>query len=74
MPQPVEAIYEGGVFRPLAPLTLPEHTRVTLSISSAAPVGMSDEEFERELNEISSHDAPSLPSTFSREDIYFDHD
>jgi predicted DNA-binding antitoxin AbrB/MazE fold protein len=33
----VEAIYEAGVFRPLFPLPLEEHTRVKLSIESLAP-------------------------------------
>jgi predicted DNA-binding antitoxin AbrB/MazE fold protein len=29
----LEAIYENGVFRPLQPVDLPEHQRVTLTIS-----------------------------------------
>lgn len=29
----VEAIYENGVFRPLQPIQLPEHRRVTVTIS-----------------------------------------
>src|SRR5262249_11319229 len=33
----VQAIYEGGVFHPLEPITLPEHQRVTLTIGEAAP-------------------------------------
>jgi predicted DNA-binding antitoxin AbrB/MazE fold protein len=28
----LEAIFEGGVFRPLQPVDLPEHQRVTLTI------------------------------------------
>ena len=28
----IEAVYEGGVFRPLTPVALPEHQRVTVSV------------------------------------------
>ena len=30
----VEAIYEGGILRPLAPLPFAEHTRVRVSVES----------------------------------------
>jgi len=30
----VEAIYEGGLLRPLQPLALPDHTRVRLSVQT----------------------------------------
>ena len=80
MSQVVQAIYEGGIFRPLAPLALPEHTQVTLDVRLAASGGnegtprMSPEEFERELAELISSDGPPLPADFSRADIYADHD
>ena len=32
MSETITAIYEGGILRPLAPLRLPEHTRVQLRI------------------------------------------
>ena len=32
MTQTIEAIYEDGVLKPLTPLELPEHQRVTLNI------------------------------------------
>lgn len=32
----VEAVYENGVFRPLQPVSLPEHRRVTVTIDDAA--------------------------------------
>jgi predicted DNA-binding antitoxin AbrB/MazE fold protein len=32
----VEAIYENGVFRPLQPVQLPEHRRVTVTIDEDA--------------------------------------
>ena len=76
MAQQVPAVYEGGVFRPLAPLALPEHVRVTLDVTPtglAAPIVMSDEEFDRQLDELSAA-GPTLPPDFSRADIYADHD
>lgn len=33
----VKAIYEGGVLRPLEPLSLSEHTQVELTIENTAP-------------------------------------
>ncbi len=33
----VEAIYENGVFRPLRPVALPEHRRVTLTVEEGEP-------------------------------------
>jgi predicted DNA-binding antitoxin AbrB/MazE fold protein len=38
-----EAIYEGGVLRPLSPLDLPEHGIVSLSISPVATTTAQDE-------------------------------
>lgn len=34
----VEAIYENGVFRPLQPVRLPEHRRVTVTIDENAEI------------------------------------
>ncbi|MBX9625801.1 MAG: antitoxin family protein [Gemmataceae bacterium] len=28
----IEAVYEGGVFRPVGPVELPEHTRVRVAV------------------------------------------
>jgi hypothetical protein len=33
----LEAVYENGVFRPLQPVALPEHRRVTLTIVEGEP-------------------------------------
>ena len=33
MPQTINAIYENGVFKPLDPISLKEHERVTLDIN-----------------------------------------
>ncbi len=35
MPMQVEAVYENGVLKPLRPLALAEHQRVTVFISEA---------------------------------------
>ncbi len=35
MPRQVEAVYENGLLRPLEPLTLEEHQRVTVIIEDA---------------------------------------
>jgi len=34
----INAIYEHGVFRPLEPLSVPEHTRVILQMQEAPPL------------------------------------
>jgi len=39
----IEAIFENGVFRPLEPVKLPEHQRVTLVLPAV------DEAFEEEV-------------------------
>jgi predicted DNA-binding antitoxin AbrB/MazE fold protein len=39
MIQEVEAVYEGGVLRPLRPLSLAERQRVRLTISDSAVIG-----------------------------------
>jgi predicted DNA-binding antitoxin AbrB/MazE fold protein len=76
MLQQVEAVYEGGVFRPLVPTGLAEHSHVTLDVALSKTervAAISDEEFERQLSELSSN-GPTLPADFSRADIYADHD
>ena len=41
--EPIEAVFENGVFRPLGPVDLPEHQRVTLVLPTEAE--SLDEEF-----------------------------
>lgn len=43
-----DAIYEGGVLRPLEPLNLVERERVSLSISTASEKAASDDEAARQ--------------------------
>ena len=74
----VEAMYLDGVLRPKGPLALPEGATVFVSIEAPTPGGdavteVSDQDFERIL------DAASVPGeeyegTYSRADIYADHD
>jgi predicted DNA-binding antitoxin AbrB/MazE fold protein len=59
----VEAIYEDGLLRPLHPLSLPEHTRVRLSVETllddperAAWLAQS----ERRLREVWENDADDV--------------
>lgn len=61
MNRQVEAVYENGVLRPLEPLPLREHQRVSVTVSDAPRRGEDwlDREFmARAADEIS--DAPSL--------------
>jgi hypothetical protein len=37
MTQNLPAIYENGVFRPLAPVDLPDHTTVEVTLTFSAP-------------------------------------
>jgi predicted DNA-binding antitoxin AbrB/MazE fold protein len=74
MIQHIRAIYENGVLRPPTPLNLPDDTQVDLAIeSSRERVALSDAEVKKLLDEFAV-DVPKTESTFSREDIYFDHD
>ena len=53
MTKTFEAVYENGVLRPVDQLSLPDHSRVTVTISDAASFGgdasayFSPEEWER---------------------------
>jgi predicted DNA-binding antitoxin AbrB/MazE fold protein len=73
----IKAVFEGGVLRPLTPVPLRECVRLHME-TKRIPDGKAWNavEFERELDELSkdSEGLPPLPETFSREDIYFDHD
>ena len=61
MSKQIEAIYENGVLRPLAPLSLDEHQRVTITITeeSREDEDLFDPAFTQWCAE-QSHDAPSL--------------
>jgi|GEM_PF-5738657 len=43
-------------------------------VKSSGSQAFDADAFERELDELLIKDAPVLPETFSRADIYFDHD
>lgn len=86
MTRNIQAIYENGVLRPLEPIHLAEKELVTVTIMDKAeatngavsipePAPLSDEDFERLLDELASGPTlPRLPSGFSRANIYADHD
>ena len=80
MEKEFQATYEHGVLRLDTPLSLPEQARVTGLLKSVeptalepAPAQLSDDEFQRLLDEAS---IPSSPygGTYSRADLYLDHD
>jgi predicted DNA-binding antitoxin AbrB/MazE fold protein len=81
MTKTVQAVYENGLLRPLEPLSLLENEQVSVTIAADAngknstPPALSQEEFDRLLDELASGPAlPHLPSNYSRDDIYVDHD
>lgn len=39
----IPAIYEGGVFKPLQPVSLPERTEVSVALPSPAPIETPDD-------------------------------
>jgi predicted DNA-binding antitoxin AbrB/MazE fold protein len=50
-----EAIYEGGLLRPLVPLDLKEHEVVSLSISTAVEKSAQDDESLRQRRVLLAH-------------------
>ncbi len=80
MERTFQATYEQGILRLDAPLSLPEHARVTGQVTIISPpvepetARQSVEEFDKLLDEFSTPGCPPLPSDFSRADIYLDHD
>ena len=90
MSQQIDAIYDDGVLKPLVPLSLPDKTRVKLTVDAqpAEKVARANgpEQDHRVVEagpaaddfdaELSSllFDGPTLPADFSRADIYADHD
>jgi predicted DNA-binding antitoxin AbrB/MazE fold protein len=76
MVQHTEAVYEGGVLRPLSPLTLAEHARVFLQVideNAVSTAEVSLAEFDRALDELAT-DGPVVAGSFSRANIYADHE
>lgn len=50
--EPIEAIYEHGVFRPVQPVVLPESSRVQLQIVSKPAINLDDNRGMDEIYEI----------------------
>jgi predicted DNA-binding antitoxin AbrB/MazE fold protein len=79
MSETVDAIYGGGVFKPLVPLQLPEGARVTLTvgtapISGSASVGTFEprDDWERRLQSAAIDCGVSLPDTALASDALYD--
>jgi len=61
MTKTLQAVYENGVLRPLEPLPLKEHQRVTLSVSDPAERWLDQEYMEKVKKYVAaSGPAPSL--------------
>lgn len=83
MSDKLHATCADGVLKLDVPLALPEHAHVTglvtgVESASGQPIvsaasGLTDEEFERQLDELA-RDVTPLPADFSWADIYLDHD
>jgi predicted DNA-binding antitoxin AbrB/MazE fold protein len=48
MSRQLDVIYENGVFRPLEPVDVPEHQRITITIPEASMVPAEEELFDTE--------------------------
>jgi predicted DNA-binding antitoxin AbrB/MazE fold protein len=78
MSQQIDAIYDGGVLKPIVPLSLPDKSRVRLTVDPADDQTAPDQsngvtDLDAELESLL-FDGPTLPADFSRADIYADHD
>ncbi|MDZ4779807.1 MAG: antitoxin family protein [Planctomycetia bacterium] len=79
MSQTFSAIYEDGVLRPLTPVEIPDHAIVQVTVATPTTAAnstsaeLSLDELKRRFAEATTYDG-GLPSDFSREDIYSDHD
>ncbi len=61
MTRQVEAVYENGVLRPLAPLRLEEHQRVTVTVSDPVERWVDQEFLEQVKKDVAAMEpAPSL--------------
>ncbi len=58
MSKQIEAIFEGGVLKPLEPLALPEKGRVKITISESGTEDWMDTEF---MDSCSEDSDPSIP-------------
>jgi predicted DNA-binding antitoxin AbrB/MazE fold protein len=56
----VEAIYENGVLKPVAPIALPEHTRVQLAIETDSERKAWLKESEASLAKVWDNDADDV--------------
>jgi predicted DNA-binding antitoxin AbrB/MazE fold protein len=75
MSERIDAIYEGGVLRPLKPLSLPDHARVKLTIDAQPPSGAAitpQDEWEQHLLALAKDCGVSLPDAALTSEEYYD--
>jgi len=74
MNEHIQAIYENGVLRPLAPLDLPEQSIVEIKLRDKTENGANKEEWLREFEEWMESLDPNTPvltdEQISRQSIY----
>ena len=70
----IQAIYENGVLRPLAPLDLPENSIVEIDVRDVSENDMDKEKWLKDFDEWMNSLDPNTPSLtdeqISRESIY----
>ena len=70
----IQAIYENGVLRPLAPLDLPENSIVEIDVRDVSENDTDKEKWLKDFNEWMNSFDPNTPSLtdeqISRESIY----
>lgn len=64
MPKTIEAIYEEGVFKPLDQVPLPEHSRISLTLSPSKDWA---EKFRQLLNKVHQRTKDIPPKTIERD-------
>ena len=74
MAEHIQAIYENGVLRPLAPLDLPENSIVEIDVRDVSENDMDKEKWLKDFDEWMNSLDPNTPSLtdeqISRESIY----
>jgi len=82
MSEQIDAIYDGGVFKPVVPLSLPDKARVTFTIDAERPISTTSgstingiieprDEWERQLLGVARDCGVTLPdSAVSSDGLY----
>jgi predicted DNA-binding antitoxin AbrB/MazE fold protein len=74
MSGPIQAIYENGILRPLAPLDLPENSVVEIDVRDVSETDSGKEKWLKDFDEWMNSLDPNTPNLtdeqISRESIY----